>query len=165
MDQVSEKRRYSKLPWAAAHMVNEQWHLHRWWLNVKTGTLNLLTQKMGKVFDTETGRFTWVRENHFEEKFDRHVHIVEKPEMERIYQISATEDITILEAAVELIGKDQFPPAWLDEMADAPQVFADPMYRTGEPDAPVKKKAARRVAKKAKAKAKAEPDVTDTEED
>lgn len=123
-------KRTRLLPWDADHSEGNPWHLHRWWIHADSGTICLVDAKI--KYNTVTRK--WEREEQYENRFKGNPHLMEKAELERIFTISATEDIDLMAAAVEFFGEDEFSNSELARMGTAPKVYADARYAKKKPE-------------------------------
>ncbi len=127
MVQVTDKpTRTWKMPWDIPNerLANGPWHLQQWCVSTEAGHFVMLCNNI------KNDKGTWVREGEFIDKLRGFSaqHILERTDLDRIYRISATKGIPLLEAMVEHVGKEQFSPSYIDAIHAAPKRYADPKY-------------------------------------
>lgn len=121
------------LPWDADNSEGNPWHLHRWWVHPDSGTICLVDAKI--KFDTESRQ--WVREEQYENRFKGNPHLMEKSELERVFTISASNGVSLMDAVIEFFGEDEFSNSELTRMQSARPTYADPRYKVEKKPEPV----------------------------
>lgn len=137
-------------PWDHPKVASDPWHLQEWRVDLNAGNFvmcqNIVKKKRGQ----------WIREGIRKDQPEGFGSLIflEKPDIDRIFNLSSEHDVKLLEALVMHKGENHFPPAYLEAVEDCPNIKAHAKY--APPEVVLPKSVKQKRAKK-KASSKSEP--------
>lgn len=132
-------------PWDGGDKGVVPFEKRSWVANAKTGTLNPIDERWLLEDLPEGGRELV---NHGRTTvMKRYMPELDFTQAVRVYKLSATKKVSILDAVIDVLGEKNLAPAWLDEARDegVPVYMADPRY--AEEDLPSSLPKPRRLGK------------------